>query len=170
MKIKCPDCSTSYEIKAEAVGAEGRSVKCSKCGNRWFVSPEDDDVGDVDFSAAADTAEDDPVAAADDTDKDEADWAADAEDDDPPSADAEDDDADEEPDDFPPEPASSRASRDENKYASDLEDDDDGPVDIESSAKRPKIIVNPNKFRRNHIGALLNWLIRRNYRDRKSVV
>ena len=46
MKIKCPDCSTSYEIKVEALGPEGRSVKCAKCGNRWFVSPDDDEEGD----------------------------------------------------------------------------------------------------------------------------
>lgn len=39
MKITCPDCDTSYEIKAELVGAEGRSVKCARCGNRWFISP-----------------------------------------------------------------------------------------------------------------------------------
>lgn len=163
MKIKCPDCSTSYEIKAEAVGAEGRSVKCAKCGNRWFVSPEDDEVGDVNFAAAADTADDDAPAAAD-TSKDEADWAADAEDDDQPEDPADADDTD--PADFAPEPASSRASRDADKYAADLEDDEpeNETTDIESSAKRPKIIVNPDKFRRNHLGALLNWLLRRNYR------
>ncbi|MCK7614428.1 zinc-ribbon domain-containing protein [Roseibium sediminicola] len=162
MKIKCPDCSTSYEIKAEAVGAEGRSVKCAKCGNRWFVSPEDDEVGDVDFSAAADTADDDEPAVEDGTDKDEADWAADAEDDDT-APDAEDDS---EPDDFKPEPPASRSSKDADKYAADLEDDEPegSGTDIESSAKRPKIIVNPDKFRRNHVGALLNWLFRRNYR------
>lgn len=165
MKIKCPDCSTSYEIKAEAVGAEGRSVKCAKCGNRWFVSPEDDEKGDVELGAdsddnAADTGTDDPG-------KDEADWAADAEED----TAGEPDDAppdDEDPADFQPEPATSRASQDEDKYAADLKDeapdDEDGPVDIESSAKRPKIIVNPDKFRRDHIGAVLRWLFRRNYR------
>lgn len=165
MKIKCPDCSTSYEIKAEAVGPEGRSVKCAKCGNRWFVSPDDEEDGSVDFSGAEPVPDDDDGAVAADDDKDEADWAADAEDDGPvAAADAEDEDDD--PADFEPEPANSRASRDEDKYEADLEaDDDDGSgSDIESSAKRPKIIVNPNKFRRNHIGAVLNWLFRRNYR------
>lgn len=164
MKIKCPDCSTSYEIKAEAVGSEGRSVKCAKCGNRWFVSPEDDDVGEVNFGAAADAIDDDDGAVEEDTGKDEADWAADAEEDD--AAPDDEDDGDSDPADFTPEPASSRASREEEKYAADLDDEepDGSGTDIESSAKRPKIIVNPNKFRRNHIGALLNWLFRRNYR------
>jgi len=164
MKIKCPDCSTSYEIKAEAVGSEGRSVKCAKCGNRWFVSPEDDEVGDVDFSAGADASDDDDGVVVEDTGKDEADWAADAEEDD--AAPEDEDESDGTAADFTPEPASSRASKDADKYAADLEDDepDGSGSDIESSAKRPKIIVNPNKFRRNHIGALLNWLFRRNYR------
>ena len=163
MKITCPDCSTSYEIKSEAVGPEGRSVKCAKCGNRWFVSPEDEEKGQVDFSAA-----DDDTPAADDaeTGKDEADWAADAEEDSAAETEGAAEEA-EDPADFQPEPATSRASQDEDKYAADLENeapDGEEPVDIESSAKRPKIIVNPNKFRRNHIGALLNWLFRRNYR------
>jgi predicted Zn finger-like uncharacterized protein len=165
MKIKCPDCSTSYEISAEAVGAEGRSVKCAKCGNRWFVAPEDAEIGDVDFSAAADAPDDADSPVTEDTDKDEADWAADAQEDD--AAPADEDENDSEPDDFKPEPASSRASQD-----ADLEDDEPegSGTDIESSAKRPKIIVNPNKFRRDHIGAVLNWLFRRNYRRIGGIV
>ena len=39
MKIKCPSCETSYDIKPEVLGPEGRSVKCARCGNRWFVQP-----------------------------------------------------------------------------------------------------------------------------------
>ena len=47
--------------------------------------------------------------------------------------------------------------------------DEDGdpakrPTDIETLAKRPKIKVNPNKFKRNKLGAILRWLSRRNYR------
>ena len=81
MKITCPDCNTSYGIKPEALGPEGRSVKCAKCGNRWFVSPKDEDKDTAAFEA--DAAEDDsPGKPADDnkTDsaKDEEDWAADA--------------------------------------------------------------------------------------------
>ena len=79
MKIKCPDCSTSYEIKVEALGPEGRSVKCAKCGNRWFVSPDDDEEGDVAFSAKNDVDEIAPPSVEEDPAQDEADWAADAE-------------------------------------------------------------------------------------------
>ncbi|MBG6174510.1 putative Zn finger-like uncharacterized protein [Labrenzia sp. EL_208] len=183
MKIKCPDCSTSYEIKTEAVGPEGRSVKCAKCGNRWFVSPDDDDAS-VDFKAAenSSTTGSDPDETDKgetdkgetdnaETDKDEADWAADSE------ADSQSDEAEQEPaEDSEPEedianfespPADTPASADESKFAADLaadEGDAEDQVDIESQAKRPKIIVNPDKFRRNHIGALLGWLSRRNYR------
>jgi|GEM_PF-721755 len=183
MKIKCPDCSTSYEIKAEALGPEGRSVKCAKCGNRWFVAA-DVEKGGIDFEAAGDrpgsTTRDDAEAA-----RDEADWTADAMDDTPGDAagDAPDssgmddsgaDDAPEEPldddlADFTPPPATSRASTDEDKFAADLDDEDDEGAsensnDVETLAKRPKIIVNPNKFRRSHITAVLNWIFRRNYR------
>ncbi|MEM9634433.1 MAG: zinc-ribbon domain-containing protein [Pseudomonadota bacterium] len=176
MKIKCPDCSTSYEIKAEALGPKGRSVKCAKCGNRWHVSPSDEDEeGTVDFKPAA--AETSTASASDEksSQRDEADWEADAAEetgiagddageDGPEAAGEEEDIAD-----FTPPPATSRASVDEEKYAADLanESDDDDEIpseDIESHAKRPKIIVNPNKFRRNHIGAILNWMFRRNYR------
>lgn len=188
MKIKCPDCSTSYEIKAEALGPEGRSVKCAKCGNRWFVSPNDEEEADVAFgsadesagnagSAAAATAAAGPTEAeAEEEDEDEAGWAADAEDDSTETApvDGEDDDAGDEDGVTPdtaaaatPDPAPAPASTDESKFAEDLrdeEDEDGNSTDIESLAKRPKIIVNPNKFRRNHIGALLRWLFRRNFR------
>jgi predicted Zn finger-like uncharacterized protein len=44
MKITCPDCDTSYDIRPELVGPEGRSVKCARCGNRWFISPRKEDM------------------------------------------------------------------------------------------------------------------------------
>lgn len=173
MKIKCPDCSTSYEIKAEAVGSEGRSVKCAKCGNRWFVGPGSDDDAPVDFKAAESTSTAESTQDPDEVARDEADWAADAEAEDQSEDAAQ--EAGEEPDpeediaDFAPPPADSPARTDEDRFAADLADDEEGqdgedPEDIESSAKRPKIIVNPDKFRRNHIGALLGWLARRNFR------
>ncbi|WP_297590688.1 zinc-ribbon domain-containing protein [Roseibium sp.] len=159
MKIKCPDCSTSYEIKAEAVGPEGRSVKCAKCGNRWFVSPnEQEDEGVVDFKPAGDDnggteASEDKKSGPADAEKDEADWVADADNEsgDPDEAPDEPDNAGDEDDiaDFTPPPATSRASTDEDKYAADLADEDDDEdetpsEDIESRAKRPKIVVNPD--------------------------
>lgn len=169
MKITCPDCSTSYEIKAEALGSEGRSVKCAKCGNRWFVSS-DVEEGKVDFEAAEEPG---IAAAKEDVDEaaEEADWTADAEEDTGAAAleeDADGPDADEDDplDIAPPSPAPvPPPTSDEGKFAEDLrEEEETGAEDIESLAKRPKIIVNPNKFRRDHISAVINWLFRRNFR------
>ncbi|WP_420334746.1 zinc-ribbon domain-containing protein [Roseibium sp.] len=171
MKITCPDCSTSYEIKAEAVGQQGRSVKCAKCGNRWFVSANDDDAAEFENAEAGSTAKPDEEDAA----QDEAEWAADAEADNGSSDDAsqQDDedsfDTDDEDDGFSAGDDDPPSTRDEDNFAADLKadengDEDDGTEDIESQAKRPKIIVNPDKFRRNHIGAVIGWLGRRNFR------
>lgn len=43
MKITCPSCSTSYDVRAEALGKSGRSVKCTRCGTRWHAMAEDMD-------------------------------------------------------------------------------------------------------------------------------
>jgi predicted Zn finger-like uncharacterized protein len=165
MKIKCPDCATSYEIKAEALGPEGRSVKCAKCGNRWYVSPAEEEEGKVDFRPSGEPEErdDDPVK--DEADDDEAQWAADAEEETFATDDDADDDKEEEVA-VKPAPAAPRGKKEAGKSAPDPKEtaEADAPIDIESSAKRPKIIVNPDKFRRDHIGALLNWIFRRNYR------
>lgn len=171
MKITCPDCNTSYGIKPEALGPEGRSVKCAKCGNRWFVSPKDEDKDTAAFEA--DAAEDDSPGkpAADnktDTAKDEKDWAADA--------DAGVDDQDDFAAEDDPEPVAdvkppikdtspSKAEASSQKSAAEAAPDvDPKSADIETLAKRPKIIVNPDKFRTNRIGAIIDWLLRRNYR------
>lgn len=167
MKIKCPDCSTSYEIKAEALGPEGRSVKCAKCGNRWFVSPNDEEEGEVDFEAAKGSTVASDAAEDENSEKDEADWTADAEDD---AADTESNEQSDAPDEaeeqvaYTPPAGLPGGSADEEKFSADLADEDESGADIESSAKRPKIIVNPNKFRRNHFGAIIDWAMRRNFR------
>lgn len=174
MKIKCPECSTSYDIKPEALGTEGRSVKCARCDNRWFVRPKGD-------AAEAETADSDQNAAPmTDPGADEADWvedeareeqAADARTTEQPAK----DDKAAINDGSSSEPAAEAASAFAGEMPSDtLSDDDDDledqPVDIETSAKRPKIKVNPNKFKRNHLGAVMNWLARRNYRRIGGVV
>jgi predicted Zn finger-like uncharacterized protein len=42
MMITCPDCSTAYRVSAAALGPDGRSVKCARCGTRWHASAEPD--------------------------------------------------------------------------------------------------------------------------------
>jgi predicted Zn finger-like uncharacterized protein len=37
MQIACPNCSTTYQIAAAAIGAGGRSVRCVRCQSVWFV-------------------------------------------------------------------------------------------------------------------------------------
>lgn len=175
MKIKCPECSTSYDIKPEALGSEGRSVKCARCDNRWFVRPK------------GEAAEPEPVdagktaASKKESGADEAEWvedeareekAADARKSETP---AKDDDAGKS-DGSLPEPVAEAAAVSasealaDDPFGSGDEDPDNQTVDIESSAKRPKIKVNPNKFKRNHLGVILGWLARRNYRRIGGVV
>ncbi|MBD8891687.1 zinc-ribbon domain-containing protein [Roseibium litorale] len=155
MKIKCPDCSTSYDIKPEALGPEGRSVKCARCGNRWFVSPkqEEDEDLQIDQDEAAWTQDEQEEAEASET----------FETDDYGGRDEDDED---EEDDAPPAPARTAKAESSSPKTGTEKDGDpaERPADIESLAKRPKIIVNPNKFKRNRIGAVFNWILRRNYR------
>lgn len=40
MLIACPACASEYEIEANLVGEEGRSVRCAACSETWFVGPE----------------------------------------------------------------------------------------------------------------------------------
>jgi predicted Zn finger-like uncharacterized protein len=84
MLITCPNCATSYDVKAASLG-EGRSVKCVRCHEVWFATPAEaapapavavdepapeppaddfahhDDAADVD-AARAHASDDDPAA------------------------------------------------------------------------------------------------------------
>jgi len=37
MQLACPNCSTTYQIAATAIGASGRSVRCARCQTVWFA-------------------------------------------------------------------------------------------------------------------------------------
>ncbi|WP_319532506.1 zinc-ribbon domain-containing protein [uncultured Cohaesibacter sp.] len=43
MKITCPNCTTSYQVPDGSIRAEGRTVKCATCGEKWHAEPEPDD-------------------------------------------------------------------------------------------------------------------------------
>jgi predicted Zn finger-like uncharacterized protein len=51
MLIVCPTCATTYQIQLAALGAAGRSVRCTKCKNIWVATP--DSVIDETVLAAA---------------------------------------------------------------------------------------------------------------------
>lgn len=64
MLIVCPNCSTSYEVKTEAIGDAGRTVRCTRCREEWFATTPSLQ------TATAATADSVPTAAASDDDID----------------------------------------------------------------------------------------------------
>jgi len=40
MLIVCPTCATTYQIQLAALGAAGRSVRCTRCKNIWVATPD----------------------------------------------------------------------------------------------------------------------------------
>jgi len=39
--ISCPACNTRYVVSPSAISAEGRTVKCARCSNKWHQSGEE---------------------------------------------------------------------------------------------------------------------------------
>ncbi|HLO78900.1 MAG TPA: zinc-ribbon domain-containing protein, partial [Magnetospirillum sp.] len=39
MLISCPNCATNFSVPDKALGQSGRTLKCAKCGHKWFQSP-----------------------------------------------------------------------------------------------------------------------------------
>lgn len=68
MIISCPTCGASFNVKPEALGPTGRSVKCSKCAHRWHATADDGPSEESPVANADDaTAEPAAEASADDT-------------------------------------------------------------------------------------------------------
>jgi predicted Zn finger-like uncharacterized protein len=42
MILTCPECATRFKIADDAIGPNGRTVRCSQCTTTWFVAAEPD--------------------------------------------------------------------------------------------------------------------------------
>lgn len=43
MIVTCPRCDTHFSVPEAAFGRKGRTVRCARCGNKWFLTPDDRD-------------------------------------------------------------------------------------------------------------------------------
>jgi predicted Zn finger-like uncharacterized protein len=71
MFIVCPHCTTSYAIDLATLGADGRTVRCSRCKEVWLAHPEDAVNTPAPLAAMADAGGDGPLP-----DSAETDWEA----------------------------------------------------------------------------------------------
>ncbi|MEM9682093.1 MAG: MJ0042-type zinc finger domain-containing protein, partial [Pseudomonadota bacterium] len=65
--LTCPNCAASFKVKAEALGPDGRTVKCSKCEHRWHATADAPESEETAPEIAEPEAEEAAVAAATDT-------------------------------------------------------------------------------------------------------
>ena len=45
MILSCPNCAARFKVKPEALGTQGRTVKCAKSSHKWHASAEDGEEG-----------------------------------------------------------------------------------------------------------------------------
>jgi predicted Zn finger-like uncharacterized protein len=62
MHIVCPYCTTSYAVNPASFGAQGRTVRCSRCKEVWLARPEDAIAALAPQPAMAETGQGDPNA------------------------------------------------------------------------------------------------------------
>ncbi|QQS13586.1 MAG: zinc-ribbon domain-containing protein [Rhodospirillales bacterium] len=53
MQITCPNCSARYMVDPAAIGANGRTVQCFRCGHKWFERPASAKPADTEAGATA---------------------------------------------------------------------------------------------------------------------
>ncbi len=41
MLVSCPNCATQFAVPDKALGQKGRSLRCARCGEKWFQPPLD---------------------------------------------------------------------------------------------------------------------------------
>ena len=63
MIITCPACHAQFHLQPNALGAQGRTVRCSSCGERWFAEPFVEPAPDTAAIVAASATEPRPVGA-----------------------------------------------------------------------------------------------------------
>ena len=61
MIITCPECATRYKTTEDAIGPNGRTVRCANCTTTWFVPAPNDELT-MDALALADNEREDMVA------------------------------------------------------------------------------------------------------------
>jgi len=47
MILECPNCSARFLLSSEALGTEGREVRCGKCAHSWFQQPDRDSLDEL---------------------------------------------------------------------------------------------------------------------------